>query len=734
MTEARFATGARLDTDKALTLLPPAREQAAADHAGRGADDLDFVGLLRLLWAGKWALLLLTVCAGVAAAAYVHLATPLYTAASRIVLETEQKTVVDLEGIISKNPAEQQAMKTELLVLRSRELMTIVAQELRLDRDPEFNPALRRPHLWRRLVNHVSTLRTRGLGPWDASRRGSDRSLDATVDTLQQKVRASIVPNTYAFQVAVETRSPEKSAAIANAIAERYIKNQRTQKLDAMEQALAWLSDRVVDLKQELETAEAKTEEYASNASTANEQALAATMRKLQSMRRRLDSQSALADKLRARFFRLQRLRQGGNFALLSETAGDPRLRALAGDLIAAPKDARLLADFDARLADMAETLRQDTERSESQAAAIAAAVAEFETKVEQQSSDLVNLRQLRREAEATRLLYEHFLARMKEISVQQGVQQADSRLLSPAKVPTRASSPRAGQTILLGSLGGLILAIGLVLLRDRFRATVQSPEELEAVSGEGVIGVLPETAARQSRQLVADIIDKPGHSFAEAVRNLRASICLSKLDAAPKVIMLTSSEPEEGKSTIAATLALTSAMAGRRVLLVDGDLRRRAIGEIFDSAGECGLVSVLNGECSPEDATFNHDPTGMDVLFAENHHLSSGALFESSRFDFFIRDMRKKYDLVVIDTPPVLFVPDARVIGQSADAVVYVVRWNATLGRMVRTGLELLRQVSLPITGVALTRVDVSTMGQYGYYGYGEGRRARKFRQYYAA
>ena len=734
MTQTRFMLHGGLRSGSPFRISRGLHDTLATDPAGDADEQARILQTLRTAWTGRWVILVCVVLAIAVAAVYAYVAQPLYTATARIVLETEQKTVVDLEGVLSKNTADLQAMNTELLVLRSRDLMARVAGEMGLDSDPEFNPALRRPPLWKRLVGEARALWMPQTVASGRPAQTPEQLRESVVDEMLKRVRVSILPGTYAFQLSVETGSAEKSAAIANEIAGRYISDQRAEKFAAMEQALAWLSDRVVELKGELEDAEARVEEYASRATAVSEQVLSADTRRLQSMRERLQTQLETVEELRGRIAQLESLRQDGRFAALSETVDDPELRALAGEVASSPDAVGILDRFDAQFARLLERLRRDVVRLDTQSAAFTRAIAELEADVGAQSSDLVALRQLRREAEATRLLYEHFLARMKEISVQQGIQHADSRLLSPAKVPGVPSYPQTARALMLGGAGGLVLGFFLVLIGDSVRTSFQSPEELEALTGQSVIGVLPEVAVRKPRQLLDEMIDKPSLAFAEAVRNLRASIRLSKLDGSPKVVMLTSSAPEEGKSTIAAALAATAALAGSRVLLIDGDLRRRKIQEFFDAGTRPGLVSVMGGGATLDEAILRDDRTGMDVLVAEDHRIRSADFFESNRFELFMNEVRKRYDLIVIDTPPVLVVPDARVIGQCADAIVYVVRSRSTAARMVRTGLELLRQVHLPVTGLALTRIDPTRMDRYGYYGYGQGRRARKFEKYYAA
>ena len=289
----------------------------------------------------------------------------------------------------------------------------------------------------------------------------------------------------------------------------------------------------------------------------------------------------------------------GEDFPTLAEFLQGPRLAALARDFEAAAPGAAALARFDTFFGRLLEKLRSQAERADSQVAAFRRTVPEIEAQVEAQSADLVMLRQLQREAEATRLIYEYFLGRMKEISVQEGIQQADSRVLSPAKIPTVTSYPKIRQTIIRGGFIGLIVSILLIYGRNALRTTIRTPEELEAATGLTVMGIIPNAPVRNARALLDYMVKKPASGAAEAVRNLRTAILLSNVDSVPQVIMVTSSVPDEGKTVMAAVLAQTSVMSGKRVLLIDGDLRRRALTKQFDVGSNHGVVALLGATAS---------------------------------------------------------------------------------------------------------------------------------------
>jgi capsular exopolysaccharide synthesis family protein len=261
-------------------------------------------------------------------------------------------------------------------------------------------------------------------------------------------------------------------------------------------------------------------------------------------------------------------------------------------------------------------------------------------------------------------------------------------------------------------------------------RNNVRTPEELEAIGKLTVLGVIPDDRVKQPDGLLDLIVNKPSSSMAEAVRNLRTAIQLSNVDETPRVVVITSSVPDEGKSILASALATITAMSGKKVLLVDADLRRRILREYFAVKHKAGLVSLLSGRTSFEETVQCDERTGLDILIADDGKVTPVDFFESKQFGDFVNAAREKYDLVVLDTPPVLAVPDARVLCQHADAVVYAVRWSSTSRRMIQSGLALMRQVNIRVTGFALTRVDARRMDLYGYYGYGY--RRNRLQRYY--
>lgn len=704
------------------------------------ADAFSLANLIQTVWDNRWLLVATTAIALGVSAWQLKNETRLYTTAARVVLETERDNVVNIESVVPQRQITFHGLNTEIQVLRASELMERVVAALSLEEDPEFNPALRAPEPWKAAIGYERLRAMIGLDPEPRPvPPPAERARKIAAGILTSKVAISILKDTFIFNIKVTTEEPQKSATIANTIGELYVASQREMKFAAMDAAMTWLGTRVVELKAELEAAEAAIENFSSRTTLFGEETLTINQQRLKGMRMRAREAIDAAVTLSSRVDLLASLRSALDFTILAEMVDEPRVAEAAGKLALAQERDSIAADdprldrFDAIFEPWLGGLRSGATRWQRQVESASRSVKDLETLVDAQTSDLVALRQMEREAEATSLIYGSFLGRLKEITVQLGIQQADSRILSRAGVRDAPSHPKVPQELGKNGSIGLLVGFFLIFARNALRRSVLTPEDLEAVAGYSVLGVIPDYRGRQPSKLLDRFVEQPNSGFAEAVRDLRTSIQLSNIDAAPKVIAITSSVPEEGKSILASTLALSNAMAGKKVLLIDSDLRRKVLRRYFLVDAKLGLVSLLSGETTFEETVHHDKRTGLDFLFADDKKVTPVDFFGSQQFCDLISEMRDRYDLIFLDTPPALAVPDARVIAQQADAVIYAVRWNSTTRRMIRTGLESLRQANVHAIGLALNKVDPKRMDRYGYYGYGYGAGSGNLQKYYS-
>jgi capsular exopolysaccharide synthesis family protein len=252
---------------------------------------------------------------------------------------------------------------------------------------------------------------------------------------------------------------------------------------------------------------------------------------------------------------------------------------------------------------------------------------------------------------------------------------------------------------------------------RELVQSTFRRAEDLERATGRPVLGQIPRMPVRARADVIRFLRERPASAAAEAVRDLRTSLLLSDAERPAQVILTTSSVPAEGKTTVTVALAQNFAGLGRRVLLIEGDIRRRTFEAYFGTpAGAGSLLSVLAGETRLAEAVVRPEGMGVDVLLGARSGVNAADLFSGEGFARLLEEARGQYDHVLIDTPPVLVVPDARVIAQAADAVVYVVRWDKTSRAQVEQGLRQFRSVQVPVAGLVLSRIDPRGMRRYGY------------------
>jgi capsular exopolysaccharide synthesis family protein len=734
----------------------PSDRKPSAKHAARisAADEMireatmtrqdaeiDIGSLFASLWREKVLIGGFVFIAMVLATVHVYRVTPMFRSTAVVMLDQREAQVIDYQSVVSGLGSDFASMQAEVEVLRSRSLAERVVVAGKLEQDPFFNPLLDletdEGSWW-----NPFTLALTGLDLFKSTIRGAvsegpaltSDDLDPrywtrqkAIDILLGSLTVEPLGETYVYALTIEVEDPQRAAFLANKVAEMYILDQLEVKFEATQQATTWLSGRVAELKVQLEAAEAAVENFTSDTTLISEESLAGLSRQIKDLRERELELIRQGEDMAARAAAVQTLSAASDHHGMAAALSSPRLIGLASDIAALSgqsgaeiQRATLIARFDAELARQSQRLTLEQDRSLSQAQAVSATISDLERQFDTQSSDLVELRQLQREAEASRLIYEYFLNRMKETSVQQGVHQADSRILSSAVISLRPSYPQKTSTVLLAAIFGSVLGAMFVLGREQMNRSFRTSDDLEAATGLPVLGSIPIAPVRKRRGLLEYAVEKSSSSMVEAIRNMRTGVLMANVDRTPQVIMLTSSLPKEGKTTTSLLLAQNAAALGKSVLLLECDLRRRTFRSYFPGRPAGGILSVLSDALSFDEAVLHDELTGVDVLMGEETKTNAADVFSSQRFAAFIEEMRARYDMIVIDTPPVLAVPDARVIAPLADAVIYCVRWNVTHRALVRTGLQMFGQIKVRVTGLALTQIDQRKLARYGYGGYG--------------
>lgn len=690
--------------------LPLNRQMTETDP-----DEIDLLQIVRTLWRGKFLILLAMFVAAILSGYYAFgIAVPTYRATAQMALQLRNETMFDFQSALTGISSDQSSMNTEMEVIKSRELLSRLVAALDLDQDPEFNATLRPdPGFTFADVKNFIRAVAPGIERLPVVIPTDQEIYNGIIENAHEAITTTVDRQSYVFSISATTQDPDKSALMANTLAQIYRDDQIGVKVAATQDAAVWLSDRVAELQGELEAGQAEINVLRTNNALVSPEALAALG--AQSVELQSNLQTAEAALARAQAAHAAAVAvAGASYEARAEALQDAQLLAVAPG--ATGGDAAAIQRFNRRFQLLILQLGGDVDRAQELVDDLRGTAERLSRQFEQQSAQLIEIQQKERELEATRILHESFLTRLKETTVQIGVQQADSRLLSEA-TPGEIVAPKKTRLIAIAMVLGAIVGSGLVLLRESMQVAFRSAQELESASGLAVLGQIPRIRARDSAAKIAYLAKNPSSRASEAFRDLRTSVLLSNVDKPPKIIMSTSSIPSEGKTTNAVSLAANFAGLDKKVLLVECDIRRRTFTGYFPEAGDRkGIISVLSGDIALDEAVFRHPTYKFDILMGEKSTINAADVFSSDRFKALLATARGAYDYVIVDTPPVLVVPDARIIGPQVDAVIYSVKWDATPRALVEEGLAQLRKVNVRVAGLVLSQVNLSGLKRYGY------------------
>lgn len=678
---------------------------------------------------------------------------PVYTAATHLQINTRKAQVVAGPAVLSALDAEAAIVDTEVEVLKSPQLAAAVVDDLGLVRDPAFNRSLR-PDLLARLT---------GRAP-PASDPAVERQ--RVIEAVGRRLTVRRVGLTYSMAVGFTADDPVKAAHIANAFADRYLRAQLTAKFDANSQANAFLGARLEDLRRQVEAADAAVSAYridngllSAQGATLTEQEISVYNQQLAAARAHQAEQDA-----RLRTARAQ-MAAGSNGDDVGEALNSPVVQNLRGQRAAistrvADLSVRYgplhpdLARARSELSDIDVQIQAEIRRVVSNLDA-QAQVARQRTASVQSSLDVargsladnnaasVRLRELEGEVEAARAIYRAFLDRYRETDAQTGVEQADARIVSRATPPTAPSAPKPAISLALAVVLGLGAGLGAVLAANALQQGLSTPEDVERRLGLDPLGALPladTVAAPNERDLhpIDLVVQRPTSVFAEAIRGLRAGLSPPAAPVIPlaapsaRIVAVVSALPGEGKTTTALCLARVAARSGARVLLIDGDPRRRGATRMLGLDPDAGLAEVLHGAAAWRTVLATDPASGMQVLPLAASGLSADDAFAAPPMDALLAELRQAFDLVLIDTAPVLVMADARVLSARADAVLLLARWRRTPARAVSAAARVLHASGARLLGVCLTQVDARDRSLHGH-SYGAYPH-EAYRKYYAA
>jgi polysaccharide biosynthesis transport protein len=702
---------------------------------------LSVLGLATRLWRRRWVILATMLVAMAATVVVARQLTPKYTADGAVVVATRKWAIPELETMATPT-GDSALVRSEMATMNSRNVLQAVAAKLHLDRLPEFNSRLRPvdTSIWAKLdprpwIN--SLLHQHVDGPSD-----DHLAVDADVqNTLERYLSLVNDGRDYVINITYQSEDPALSAAIVNTVIHSYLEQYIAENVQATVSANHSLDARGQELRNDMLAAEKAIQDYSAQTG------LVTTAQGTVAAQQVADINSQLtlarADLVQAQARSAQANSPGHSGpAANADVLASPvvqQLRAQEAEV------ARNVADLSSRLGPAHPTRRAAEQQLRDIRSSIQLEIGKVVTSLNgavssarQREADLENklaalrktassstdeqdhLQRLNDDAATKRKIYEEFMLRVAETAKPQDAPQANARPISLAVVPVKPSSPRTGLLALLAGFAGALLAVAGSLFYDQLDHGFESLDEVRRRSGLPGLAAIPLVRQRGQKKLSPRyVIDQPGSPMAETLRAFRAKLRWSAFRPPLKALLVTSVLPGEGKTSFALALARLAARDGCRTLLIECDFRRPSLEDALSRPAEPGLPVFLEEPDQWRECVETDRLSGLDYLTAPRYMSRISPYLDSDALQLIMAEARRDYDLVVIDSPPIMRVPDAMLLARAADAVAMVVAWRRTPRRLVQEAMSRLALSPDTPAGIVLTKVPDRAAGHDFYSGY---------------
>lgn len=691
-----------------------------------------------------------------------------YTAEAVLVVDAREPQVVNMPAVAPTLRPGEAIVRSEVDVVTSKATIERVVDGLDLMNDPEFNSRLSpRPPLLDRLAGLLPAAwrPAPSAAPPAAAPVPDATARAAVIEAVRGGLKVNNESQSVTLLLSYTATDPAKAAAIANAFADAYLGAQVQAKQEATRRATAWLGERLEGLSREVQATEQAVQAFRERHQLIEARGGTLTTQQLAELSTQLVMARAEAAQAEARLRDVRQAATGRALEGASAIVASPLIQVLRqqetemrrreAELSTqyGPRHPRII-NLRAERADLQRKLDEEIQRvvaalasdaavARARIQSLEATLADLETRSGAGEQAGVRLRELERQALATRTLYESFLTRSKETAEQPPLQQPDARLVSRAQAPSQPSSPNVplilGLGVVCGGFTGLLLAFAQEKLDGGFR----SVDQVEQATGQSVLGLIPAITGLRRPRPEDYVLHKPKSAFSEAVRSVITAIEVAtpKPPAAKnptakppgRTILVTSSAPGEGKTAFCLSLARTLAATGRTALLIDADLRRPRVGPALgDRKDAVDLAELLRRDTPSalQDAIQTDAPSGAYYIAARPGADYPQSLLSSLAMKRLLKTVAAHYDVVIVDTPPIIAVSDATVLAEDADVCLFLVRWAVTPRETVAEGIRQLAPARCRNVAMVLTQVDLDQHARYTDGGYG--RYGIRYQAYY--
>lgn len=728
----------------------------SAPHIQRQVEDdsIDLLKFWRIIWGRKWSIFGLVFVVSLVAALAAFTVTPIYRAVASLLIEEKAAKVLSIEQIYGADGSSSEYLQTQFELLKSRALAERVVTELKLVDNREFDPRQQPSPLldiaaWKQSLSGFFGVPP---APLDELEEQTKR-FDEVTRAFMERVKIEPQGKSKLVKVQVEMADPRLAMVAANALANGFIERQLEASQGVSLAAGSWMSSRLDELRGQLKDSEELLQRYreaenlvdVGGVGTISAAELAQTgdrmidarrqraeaesqYRQVQSIARndwqRLGSVPAVLGHPLIQQFKADEARARAKVEELSKRYGarHPAMEAARSELSAASGSLR------GQIEQVVAGIERNYQLAQANQTSLQSSFDANKSRIQEISRKEFKLRELQREVDANRTLYETFTNRLKETAATSDLNSVTARVVDPAVLPDKPAKPHKALIVFIAAMLTFFVAAGLALLLDALNNTFKTAQQIEDHLNISVLGVMPLVEKSYRNQMSQVFHRNLDRRFSEAVRSIRTGIVLSGIDNPHQVLLVTSSVPAEGKSALSISLACALGQL-ERVLLIDADMRRPSLAKSFQfPAGTPGLANLLAGTATEQECI--RQVNGIDVLCAGSVPPNPLELLSSPRFAALLNDLKDRYQRIIFDSAPTQVVSDALHLSTYVDFVIYVSKWAATPIPLVEKGIGQLLQNKAPVKGIVLNQMDFDQAkgdGQSydGYYEYHDESRA---------
>lgn len=705
-------------------------------------NEIDIKSVLGLIRRQIWVILSVIVAGVVLTTAVTFALTPKYTATAKILIDTSSKDLLNPDERVTSSNTDNARVESEVEILDTANVKIQVIHDQNLVSDSEFGVKLG-------LTDRILTR----LNLKDPRSASGQEALSVVLKSLNNAVSVRREGLTYIISASVTSESPEKAARLANALVDAYIQQQLQSKVSQVVAGRRSLQVRANEANDAMVASEKQFNQFIdANLDRVEKESGSTEITQIrQELERIRDERADSAGRMDLAELSLR----NGDYSALVETLKssavgelEKQRRELALQLENAPADNAATIDLRAELAKVEGTLKEQASTELRSLKQVVASADKSETEMRDKLLNtmlrtnlppdiLTSLFSMRENSQIAREQYQNLLRRIQDLDAQASLQVADGRIVSPALVPADPSFPRKGLILALAFAVFLGLGLGLAILREHFIGGFVSDEQVESALRIPLASVMPrQVSSGEIEHSVADlVISSPLSMFSEGVRRIRVKIeqvlfrqngrrAADSRDGI--VILVSSTEPNEGKSTVSLSLARTLATAGKRAVLIDCDLRKPSVHKLLGLPPSTELIDLLKGSEMPQmftSITTTDPKSSLTVILGGRHgEHATDELLMGDRIARLLAAAKRHFDYVVIDTPPVDPVVDSLYLARHADVIAFVVRWASTSQTLARKSVAALvenARPDTPVIAVLNQKEQTKIAGYYKYSGY---------------